>query len=127
MPLGSPIALRPLCTLVENHGQTLGCWVVTPDHAVGWKQTPLFEAIHHANHDDAVASSSKELMSGRVDSGPAGVLEIHRSLFISCGIPIESVETCEFVHGPVEHQPPAEIEFWGTYAGCFEVGETSHL
>jgi hypothetical protein len=66
-------------------------------------------------------------MSGCVDRWAAGVLEIHRSLFISCGIPIESIDASELVHGPVEHQPPAEIEFRGTDAGCFEVGETSHL
>jgi len=113
--------------LVENHGQTLACWVVTPHHAVGWKQASLFEAVHHTNHDDAVASSGKEFMSSGVDLLPSGVLEIHRSLFISCGIPIGSIEASELVHGLVEHQPPAEIEFWGTDAGCFEVGETSHL
>jgi hypothetical protein len=83
----------------------------------------LFKAIHHANHDDAVASSGKEFMSSRVDRWASGVLEIHRSLFISRGIPIESIESCKFVHGPVEHQPPAEIEFWGTDAGSFKVGQ----
>jgi hypothetical protein len=122
--LGSPITQRRLLTLFENHGQTLGCWVVTPDHAVGWKQAPVFEPIHYANHDDAVASSGKEFMSGCTDCWASGVLEIHRSLFISRGIPIESINPRQFVHGPVEHQPPAEIEFRGTDTGRFEVGET---
>ena len=127
MPSGSPIILRLLRTFVENHGQTLGRGIVTPDRAVCREKSALIKAIHHSHDDDAITSCREQFMGRGVNWVTAGMVEVHLALLCAVWVPREAINPRRFVHGSVEHQPPAEVELRGTDAGGFEVGQASRL